>query len=64
VQHRVAARLGRGDVERGWLIFGGLPDARRDLLTALERSGRLSDDEVMSVLDGIALATSSPGAQS
>ena len=64
VQHRVAARLGHGDAERGWLIFGGLPDARRDVLTALERSGRLSDEEVLATLDTLALANSSPGGRS
>jgi hypothetical protein len=64
VQHRVAVRLGHGDAARGWLIFGGLPDARRDTLTALERSGRLSEDEVLAVLDGLGLASSSPGAGS
>lgn len=43
IQHRIAARLGKGDVEHGYLIFGGLTDDERDQLTAQERAGKLDD---------------------
>jgi len=56
VQHRVAVRLGLGDAAQGWLIFGALPDARRDTLTAMERSGHLNDDEVLAARDSIVVA--------
>jgi hypothetical protein len=46
VQHQVAVQLGRGDAEQGWLIFGSLSDSRRDALTALARSGRLTEAEL------------------
>jgi hypothetical protein len=46
VEQRVAVRLGGGDAECGWLLFGSLPDARRDELTAMERRGTLSDVEI------------------
>ena len=59
VQHRVAVRLGLGDAAQGWLIFGALSDARRDSLTAMERTGHLNDDEVLAARDSIAVADSS-----
>jgi hypothetical protein len=46
VQQRVAIRLGGGDAVCGWLLFGSVPDARRDRLTAMERRGTLSDVEI------------------
>jgi len=52
VQHRLARRLGDGNVERGFLILGELPDGRRDELTAMERVGKLTDAEVAGVLEG------------
>jgi hypothetical protein len=48
VQHRLAQRLGRGDVERGVLILLELSESRRDQLTAMERVGKLTDVEVAS----------------
>lgn len=52
IQHRLARRLGDGNVERGFLILGELPDCRRDELTAMERVGELTDAEVASVREG------------
>jgi hypothetical protein len=43
VQARVASRLGEGDVQKGWLMLGALSNAKRDELTAQERSGHLTD---------------------
>lgn len=48
VQHRLAQRLGSGDVERGFLIIFGLSESCRDQLIAMERVGRLSDVEIAS----------------
>jgi len=55
IQHRLALRLGGGDAERGWLILGALPSGRRDTLTAMERSGHLTDEEVLAVLSNFAI---------
>jgi hypothetical protein len=46
VQHRLAKRIGLGDVKRGWEILILLPNNRRDELTASERAGRLTDDMI------------------
>lgn len=56
VQNRVAVRLGRGDVAVGWLLLGALDSARRDTLTALERAGRLGEDELSAAQAGVVLA--------
>lgn len=55
VQHRLAKRLGYGDVENGWLLLSALPDSRRDELTASERAGKLTDDAIASVRAGVVL---------
>jgi hypothetical protein len=57
IQHRLALRLGGGDAERGWLILGALSNGRRDTLTATERSGSLSDEEVLAVLSSFDIAS-------
>jgi hypothetical protein len=59
VQHRVALRLGRGDAADGWLIFGALPDAKRDVLAAMERSGHLTEHEVEVVRASVIVASPS-----
>ena len=43
IQHRIAQRLGDGDVARGWLLLGQLSDAERDQLTAQARANKLND---------------------
>jgi hypothetical protein len=53
VQHRLAQRLGSGDVERGVLILLELSESRRDQLTAMERVGKLTDVEVASARAGV-----------
>jgi hypothetical protein len=50
IQHRLARRLGSGDVAVGYEILLGLSDNRRDELTAMERNGRLSDTEISRAL--------------
>jgi hypothetical protein len=60
VQHRLALRLGRGDVAKGWLIFGALPNARRDALTAMERIGTLAEDELSAVRASVCLSGAQP----
>jgi hypothetical protein len=50
IQHRLARRLGSGDVAVGYEILLGLSDNRRDELTAMERNGRLSDIEISRAL--------------
>jgi hypothetical protein len=56
VQHRLALRLGGGDVARGWLLLGSLSDRRLDALTAQERAGRLTDEEVLDVRNSTEIA--------
>ena len=54
-QNQLAVRLGAGDAAAGWLMLAELSDARRDELTARERLGRLSDEEVANVIASISL---------
>jgi hypothetical protein len=58
IQQRLAARLGNGNVELGWLIMGGLSAARLDEMTALERLGRLTDLDVLNAASSVAIAQS------
>jgi len=44
IQHRVALRLGAGDAEQGWIVFGSLPTHVRVQLEDLERRGELTED--------------------
>jgi hypothetical protein len=57
IQHRLALRLGGGDAERGWLILLALSNGRRDSLTAMERSGLLTEQEVLDARSSFELAT-------
>jgi len=59
VQQRVAVRLGSGDAETGWLLFGALSPSHRDQLTAMERQGRLGDAEVVDARSAAILAQTS-----
>ena len=54
IEHRLARRLGSGDVAAGVLILLELPDNRRDELTAMERNGKLTDVEINRLLDRMA----------
>jgi hypothetical protein len=46
IHHRLAQRLGSGDVAKGFEILLGLSDNRRDELTAMERSGTLNNADI------------------
>jgi hypothetical protein len=46
VQHRLAERLGYGDVKQGFVIILSLSDSDVDQLTAMERTGKLSEAEI------------------
>jgi hypothetical protein len=46
IQSRIVERLGQGDIALGWILFGELSDAKRDELTAQQRSGKLDQDSV------------------
>lgn len=41
VHARIAAKLGRGDIAAGWLLFGSLTDNAREFLTSCERRAAL-----------------------
>jgi hypothetical protein len=45
-QHRLAERLGHGDVAIGYEILLNLPLNHLDQITAMYRAGKLGDDEV------------------
>jgi hypothetical protein len=49
VQHRLAQRVGRGNVALGWEILLSLPAGRRDEITASERAKKLSDETIAGV---------------
>ncbi len=46
IQHRLAERLGSGDIAVGWEILLKLPLSHLDQITAMYRAGKLSDDEI------------------
>jgi hypothetical protein len=46
VQDRLAKRVGGGDAERGWSVLLSLPDNHLDQLTASERVGKLTDENI------------------
>jgi hypothetical protein len=53
IQHRLALRLGCGDVAAGYEILLELPDNQRDELTAMERIGKLRDTEICRARDSL-----------
>jgi hypothetical protein len=53
IHHRVAQRIGQGDVALGVEIFLALPASRQDELTASERAGKLTDDTLARVWDEV-----------
>jgi len=55
IEHRLARRLGSGDVAAGVLILLELPENQCDELTAMERNGKLTDAEVSRILDRMSL---------
>jgi hypothetical protein len=57
IHHRLAYRLGFGDVAAGYEILLGLPDNRRDELTAMERIGKLNDTEISRALNALQRAS-------
>jgi len=46
----LVARLGDGDVGKGWLLFGELSPAKQDALTAQQRRGQLDEQSIARVL--------------
>jgi Helix-turn-helix domain len=42
IQNRIVERLGNGDVAKGWNLFGELPEAKQDELTAPNRGAARS----------------------
>ena len=50
VQSRIVERLGRGDIARGWELFGMLPETKQDQLTVQERAHRLNAKAIENAL--------------
>lgn len=50
IQAAIVSRLGKGDSQHGWLLFGWLSDVERDQLTARQRLGRLTDASINNLL--------------
>jgi hypothetical protein len=46
IQNRIVELLGNGDVAKGWNLFGELPEAKQDELTAQLRHGTLDQDSI------------------
>ena len=62
VQHRLAERLGKGDVAQGWLLFGCLTENEQISLTNHERQGRLDDADLDMIRATITLVDASTSA--
>lgn len=43
IHHRIASKLGRGDVAMGWNLLGVLSESSREFLTSCERQSGLTD---------------------
>ncbi len=55
LQRSIVSKLGNGDVQAGWLIFGSLETWRRKQLENLEADDNLTREHVVSLLAGEAL---------
>jgi hypothetical protein len=51
LQRRVVQKLGQGDEQQGWLVFGGMATHERKVAESLDASGRLDRDAVASILE-------------